>query len=80
MGYCRSLIRQQGDCNSPATMVQATNKLFKDMVFNDPVTYIDDIIIFSDTYDEHVATLHNVLQGLLDEKFCLEHSKCLFHT
>jgi len=35
------------------------------MVFQDLVLYIDDIIIFSDTYDEHVATL----QPLPDEKF-----------
>jgi len=55
-------------------------EIFKDMVFKDLVTYIDDIIIFSDTYDEHVATLRKVLQRLLDEKFWLKAIKCQFFT
>jgi len=62
MGYFRSRIMQQGDCNAPATIVRATYKIYKDMVFKDLIIYIYDIIIFSDTYDEHVATLRKVLQ------------------
>jgi len=42
-------------------------EIFKDMVFKDLVIYIHDIIIFSDTYDEHVAILLKVLQRLLDD-------------
>jgi len=59
--YYHSLIMQQGDRNSLATMVRAMYEIFKDMVFKDLVIYIDDIIIFSDTHDEHVATLRKVL-------------------
>jgi len=55
-------------------------EIFKDMVFKDLVIYIDDIIIFSDKYDKHVATLQKVLQRLLDEKFWLKASKCQFWT
>jgi len=80
MGYSRSRIMQQGYPNAPATMVRAMHEIFKDMVFKDLVIYIDDIIIFSDTYDEHVATLRKVLQRLLDEKFWLKASKCQFFT
>jgi len=80
MGYYRSCIMQQGDRNAPATMVRAMYEIFKDIVFKDLVIYIDDIIIFSDTYDEHVATLRKVLQRLLDEKFWLKASKCQFFT
>jgi len=80
VGYYRSRIVQQGDRNSPATMVRALYEIFKDMVFKDLIIYIDDIIIFSDTYDEHVATLRKVPQRLLDEKFWLKASKCQFFT
>jgi len=80
MGYYRSRIMQQGDCNAPATMVQAMYEIFKGMVFKDLVIYINDIIIFSDTYDEYVATLRKFLQRLLDEKFWLKASKCQFFT
>jgi len=38
------------------------------------------LLSFSDTYDEHVATLRKVLQRLLDEKFWLKASKCQFFT
>jgi len=71
---------QQANRNAPATMVRAMCEVFKDMVFKDLVIYIDDIISFSDTYDEHVATLQKVLQRLLDEKFWLKASKCQFFT
>jgi len=37
-------------------------EIFKDMVFKGLAFYIDDIIIFSDTYDEHVATSRKVPQ------------------
>jgi len=80
MGYYRSRIMQQGDCNIPATMVWAMYEIFQDMVFKDLVIYIDDIIIFSDTYAKHIATLRKVLQRLLDEKFWLKASKCKFFT
>jgi len=61
MGYYRSRIMQQVDRNAPATMVRAMYEIFKGMVFKDLVIYIDDIILFSDTYNEHVATLRKVL-------------------
>jgi len=77
--YC-SRIMQQGDRNAPATMVRAMYEIFKEMVFKDLVIYIDDIIIFSDTYDKHVATLQKVLQRLLYGKFWLKASKCQFFT
>jgi len=80
MGYYRSRIMQQGDRNAPATMVRAMFEIFKDMVFKDLVIYIDDIIIFSNTYNEHVTTLRKVLQRLLHEKFWLKASKCQFFT
>jgi len=71
---------EQGDRNAPANMMRAMYEIFKDMVFKDLDIYIDDIIIFSDTYDKHVATLRKVLQRLLDEKFLLMASKCQFFT
>jgi len=80
MGYYRNRMIQQGDRNAPDTMVRAMYEIFTDMVFMDFVIYIDNIIIFSDTYDKHVATLRKVLQRLLDERFWLKGSKCQFFT
>jgi len=80
MGYYRSRIMQQGDGNAPTTMIQPRYEIFKDMVFKDLIIYIDDIIIFSDANEEHVATLRKVQQGLLNGKFWLKASKCQFFT
>jgi len=80
MGYYCSRIIQQGDPNAAATMVRAMYDNFKDMVFKHLVIYIDDIIIFSNTYDKHVASLHKVLQLLPDKKFWLKATKCQLFT
>jgi len=61
-------------------MVRAMYEIFKDIVFKDLVIYIDDIIIFSDTYNEYIATLRKVPRRVLDEKFWLKASKCQFFT
>ena len=69
MGYYCSRIMPQGDRNAPATIVQANNEIFKNMGSKYLVIHIDNIIIFLDTYDEHIAILQKVLQWLLDEMF-----------
>jgi len=80
MEYYCSPIMYQGDRNAPATMVRALDEISKDMVFKDLVIYIHHIIIFSDTYDEHVVMLCKVLQWHLYKKFWLKASKCQFFT
>jgi len=42
-------------------MVRGMCEIFKDQIFQDFVIHINDIIIFSDAYDEHVATLRKFL-------------------
>ena len=70
----------QGDCNAPGTMMEAMLDIFKDMVYQCLVIYIDDIIIYSRTHEEHVRNLKQVLQGLEEQKFNLKESKCQFFT
>ena len=71
---------QQGDCNAPATMVRAMNEIFRDMIFKDWIIYIDDIIISSPNYKEHVEALRRVLQCLQDQHFWLKESQFQFFT
>jgi len=61
-------------------MVRAMYEIFKNMVLKNLIIYIDDINIFSDTYNENVPTLRKFLQQLLEKKFWLEASKCQFFT
>ena len=64
MADYRSHAMQQVDYTVPATMAQAMNEIFPDIIFKDLIIYIDDIIIPSSTYKEHVAALRRVVQGL----------------
>ena len=71
---------QQGDCNAPATMVRAINEIFRHMIFQDLIIYIDNIIISSANYKELVEALRRVLQCLQDQPLSLKESKCQFFT
>lgn len=42
--------------------------------------YNDDILIFSQNMEEHVAHVHKVLQCLLENKLFVKPSKCDFHA
>lgn len=42
------------------------------------VNYIDDILIFSKTFEEHIMHLSQLLEAILAEGFRLKFSKCIF--
>jgi len=50
MWYYLIFIMQQGDYNNPTIIVLVIYEIFNDIIFNDLVMYINDIIIFSNTY------------------------------
>ena len=80
MGHYRSRVMQQGDCNAPAKMVSAMKAIFTDMISKDLIIYIDDIIISSRNYKQHVEAFRKVIQRLPDQLFWLNESKCQFFT
>src|SRR6267154_6287084 len=68
-----------GLTNSPATFQALMNTIFLDLVAEGKVAvYLDDILIYSSTREEHCRITHEVLQQLLthDHYLCLE--KCEF--
>ena len=50
------------------------------MIYKDLIIYIDDIIISSRNYKQHVEALRKVLQRLQYQQFWLKESKCQFCT
>ena len=65
----RSRVMQRGDCNAPATIVRAMNEIFVDMILQQVIIYIDDMIISSRNYKQHIAGSRKVLQHLQDQEF-----------
>ena len=67
-----------GLCNSPATFQRLMQRCFGDLCYQTVLCYLDDVIIFSKTFDSHLAQLEQVLQRLQRIGLKLKTSKCHF--
>ena len=77
-GNMVSLVLQMGDCNAPATYQSLMNHIFSACLGRFLDVYLDDIIIYSDTSDDHVDHCRSVLDILRKEKLYLSKSKIRF--
>jgi len=73
-----SLVVQQGDCNAPATYQALMNHTFGEYIGIFMDVYLDDIIIYSDTLEEHVKHVKIILEILTREKLYLSEKKLRF--
>ncbi|GBG87374.1 hypothetical protein CBR_g45433 [Chara braunii] len=64
--------------NAPGTFQHAINRIFHDYLDKFVIVYLDDILIFSRTVEEHVAHLDKVLSLLRQHKFKINGEKCEF--
>ena len=53
-----------GLTNAPATFMRAMNNLFVDLLDKGVVVFLDDILIYSDTLERHLALLRQVFDRL----------------
>ena len=68
-----------GLTNSPAMFQTMMNEIFKDLVMEGVVCiYIDDILIFMKTLEEHRRVTKIVLEHLCEHKLYLKPEKCEF--
>ena len=67
-----------GLCNAPTTFMCVTNDVFRTFLDDFLILYLDDILIFSGTWDEHVRHVKKVLDTLQREKLYVKLSKCEF--
>ena len=77
-GNMVSQVIQQGDCNAPATYQTLMNHLFSAYIGRFMDIYLDDIVIYSDTMEEHVKHVKLVMDILQKEKLYLSRSKLRF--
>ena len=66
-----------GLMNAPATFQHIMNLTFSDMLQNVCV-YLDDILVFSETEQQHLHNLRAVLERLCCKKFHAKQWKCEF--
>jgi hypothetical protein len=67
-----------GLCNSLATFMHVMNDVFRPFLDDFLFVYLDDILVFSGTWDEHVRHAKQVLDTLQREKLYVKLSKCEF--
>ena len=67
-----------GLCNAPATFQRLMERCMSELNLRDCLIYLDDIIIFSSTVEEHLERLEAVFSRLAQHNLKLKASKCEF--
>jgi len=67
-----------GLSNSPATYQRLMEECFASLINKECVIFLDDILIFSDTFDEHLYRLEHVFQKVTESGMKLSPKKCHF--
>ena len=67
--------------NTPAKFMRAMNNLFTDLLDRGVIVFLDDVLVYSHTRDEHVQLLCMVFGKLCEHQFYCNRKKCsFFHT
>jgi hypothetical protein len=85
LGKYEFLVMPMGLQNAPGSFMRAMNLIFDDLIW-DPnsrkeagiLVYLDDIVIFSQTEDQHMEILKKVLDRLRAHKLQCRFDKCTF--
>ena len=77
-GHFEFLVMPFGVTNAPVVFIDLMNHVFAPYFDQFVVVFIDDILIYSKTKDEHVEHLRIVLQTLRKEKLYAKPNKCSF--
>ena len=78
MGLYEFKVLGQGLANAPATFQAVMNHIFAPCLNKFVVVYLDDILVFSDTPEQHMHHLQIVMDILKENKFYAKPEKCQF--
>jgi hypothetical protein len=77
-GNMVSLVVQIGDCNAPATYQALMNHIFSGYIGRFMDIYLDDIVVYSDTLEDHIKSVKLIIDILAKEKLYLSKNKLHF--
>ncbi|GBG69682.1 hypothetical protein CBR_g4512 [Chara braunii] len=77
-GHYEFTVMPFGLTNAPATFQRAMNDVFRDILEQYVLVYLDDILVYSRTLEEHLRHLRDVLDRLRRHGFYAKLSKCRF--
>ena len=77
-GHYEFLVMSFGLTNAPAAFMDLMNRVFRDYLDSFVIVFIDDILIYSKSPEEHKQHLKLVLQRLREHRLFAKFSKCTF--
>ena len=77
-GHYEFVVMSFGLTNAPAVFMDLMNRVFKQYLDLFVIIFIDDILIYSRSEEEHASHLRVVLQTLKDRQLFTKFSKCEF--
>ncbi|CAF1521526.1 unnamed protein product [Adineta ricciae] len=77
-GLYEFTVMPYGLTNAPATFQRLMDIVLAGLKWQSCLVYIDDIVIYSPTFEQHLIDLRNVLQALREANLTLKRSKCCF--
>jgi hypothetical protein len=77
-GHFEFLVMPMGVTNAPGTFMALMNRVFSPFLDKFVVVFLDDILVYSKSEEEHEEHLRIVLQTLRKEKLYAKRSKCEF--
>ena len=77
-GHWQFITMPFGLCNAPATFERLMEKILSKLSWKICMVYLDDIIIMSKTYDEHIQNLELVFRRLQEANLKMNPKKCKF--
>lgn len=77
-GHYEYTVMSFGLCNAPSTFQATMNELLKPFLRKFVAIFFDDILVYSSSFELHLTHLDCVFSTLLEDRFFLKGSKCLF--
>jgi hypothetical protein len=78
-GKYEFLVMPFGLTNAPATFQTLMNQILRPYIDKFVLVYLDDILIYSNSAEEHLEHLRLVLQALREAKLYVRPKKCTFN-
>ncbi len=77
-GLYEHLRMPMGVCNGPATFQTLMQTTMSDLIFQIMLVYLDNILVFSKTFPEHLERLRTALTRLQETELKVKIGKCHF--
>ena len=77
-GHYEFMVVPMGLTNSPATFQAYINQTLRGLVDDFCIVYLDDILVFSKTQEEHAEHLRRICERLREAELYVKPSKCQF--